>query len=110
MIFQPHRYTRTRDLFEEFVKVLSEADSLVLLWVYAAGENEIIGADSKTLARSIRILKKVNPIVVSDEKEALETIFSILDSGDVILLMGAGSVSRLTKLIKNKVKQVDDDE
>ena len=58
LIFQPHRYSRTRDLFEEFTKVLSEVNSLILLPVYAAGEDEIIGTDSKTLARSIRILKK----------------------------------------------------
>ena len=107
LTFQPHRYTRTRDLFEEFVKVLSEVDSLILLSVYPAGENEIIGADSKTLARSIRILNKVNPIVVSNETEALDAIFSILDSEDIVLLMGAGSVSKLTKLIKNKVEQVN---
>ena len=80
-------------------------NSLILLPVYAAGEDEIIGTDSKTLARSIRILKKVNPFVVSNDIEALDMIFSILDSGDILLLMGAGSVSRLTNLIKNEVKR-----
>ena len=104
LIFQPHRYSRTRDLFEEFTKVLSEVNSLILLPVYSAGEDEIMGADSKTLARSIRILKKVNPFVVSSEIEALDIIFSILESGDVVLLMGAGSVSGLTTLIKNEVE------
>ena len=104
MIFQPHRYSRTRDLFEEFTKVLSEVNSLILLPVYPAGEDEIVGADSKTLARSIRILKKVNPLVVSNEIEALDIIFSILESEDIVLLMGAGSVSGLINLIKNEVE------
>ena len=104
LIFQPHRYSRTRDLFDEFTKVLSEVNSLILLPVYPAGEDEIMGADSKTLARSIRILKKVNPLVVSNDIEALDIIFSILESGDIMLLMGAGSISGLTKLIKNKVE------
>ena len=63
-----------------------------------------MGADSKTLARSIRILKKVNPLVVSNDIEALDVIFSILESGDIVLLMGAGSISGLVKLIKNKVE------
>ena len=107
LIFQPHRYSRTRDLFEEFVKVLSGVNSLILLPVYSAGEDEIIGTDSKTLARSIRILKKVNPFVASDENEALDIVFPILDSGDILLLMGAGSVSGLTNLIKNEVERVD---
>ena len=105
LVFQPHRFSRTRDLFEEFIKVLSEVNSLILLPVYAAGEDEIIGTDSKTLARSIRILKKVNPFVVSNEIEAMDMIFSILDSGDILLLMGAGSVSGLTNLIKNEVER-----
>ena len=105
LVFQPHRYSRTRDLFEEFIKVLSEVNALILLPVYAAGEDEIVGTDSKTLARSIRILKKVNPFVVSNEIEALDMIFSILDSGDILLLMGAGSVSELTNLIKNEVER-----
>ena len=72
---------------------------------YAAGEDEIIGTDSKTLARSIRILKKVNPFVVSNDIEAMDMIFSILEPGDILLLMGAGSVSALTNLIKNEVER-----
>ena len=66
MIFQPHRYSRTRDLFDDFVQVLSLVDALIMLDVYAAGEAPIVGADSKSLCRSIRNLGKVDPILVSD--------------------------------------------
>ncbi|HHE9086484.1 TPA: glutamate ligase domain-containing protein, partial [Haemophilus influenzae] len=69
MIFQPHRYSRTRDLFDDFVQVLSQVDALIMLDVYAAGEAPIVGADSKSLCRSIRNLGKVDPILVSDTSQ-----------------------------------------
>ncbi|QLB40126.1 MULTISPECIES: UDP-N-acetylmuramate--L-alanine ligase [Mannheimia] len=97
MIFQPHRYSRTRDLFDEFVQVLSKVDALVLLDVYAAGESPIVGADSKALARSIRNLGKVDPILVSDTDQLGEVLDQIIQDGDLILAQGAGSVSRLSR-------------
>jgi UDP-N-acetylmuramate--alanine ligase len=92
LAFQPHRYTRTRDLFEDFVKVLSTADVLLLTEVYSAGEAPIIAADSKSLARSLRVLGKVEPIFVERVDELEEAIHSIARDRDVVLVMGAGSV------------------
>ncbi|AWW33420.1 UDP-N-acetylmuramate--L-alanine ligase [Mannheimia varigena] len=97
MIFQPHRYSRTRDLFDEFVQVLSKVDALILLDVYAAGESPIVGADSKALARSIRNLGKVDPILVSDTDQLGEVLDQIIQDGDLILAQGAGSVSRISR-------------
>ncbi|MCC2681647.1 MAG: UDP-N-acetylmuramate--L-alanine ligase [Nitrosospira multiformis] len=92
LAFQPHRYTRTRDLFEDFVKVLSTADVLLLTEVYSAGEAPLIAADSKSLARSLRVLGKVEPIFVERVDELEEAIHSIARDKDVVLVMGAGSV------------------
>ncbi|WP_025342201.1 UDP-N-acetylmuramate--L-alanine ligase [Mannheimia varigena] len=97
MIFQPHRYSRTRDLFDEFVQVLSKVDALILLDVYAAGESPIVGADSKALARSIRNLGKVDPILVSDTDQLGGVLDQIIQDGDLILAQGAGSVSRISR-------------
>lgn len=97
MIFQPHRYSRTRDLFDDFVQVLSKVDALILLEVYAAGEAPIIGADSKALARSIRNLGRVDPILVSDTEQLGDVLDQIIQDGDLILAQGAGSVSRISR-------------
>ncbi|MCK3657650.1 UDP-N-acetylmuramate--L-alanine ligase [Pasteurellaceae bacterium Pebbles2] len=97
MIFQPHRYSRTRDLFDDFVQVLSQVDVLVLLDVYAAGEQPIAGADSRSLARSIRNLGKVDPIFVSDHSQLAEIMDQIVQNGDLILAQGAGNVSKLSR-------------
>ncbi|MEG9487088.1 UDP-N-acetylmuramate--L-alanine ligase [Mannheimia indoligenes] len=97
MVFQPHRYSRTRDLFDEFVQVLSKVDALILLDVYAAGESPIVGADSKAIARSIRNLGKVDPILVSDTEQLGEVLDQIIQDGDLILAQGAGSVSRISR-------------
>ncbi|WP_386689840.1 MULTISPECIES: UDP-N-acetylmuramate--L-alanine ligase [unclassified Lonepinella] len=97
MIFQPHRYSRTRDLFDDFVQVLSQVDVLVLLDVYAAGEQPIAGADSRSLARSIRNLGKVDPIFVADHSQLPEIMDQILQDGDLILAQGAGNVSKLSR-------------
>ncbi len=97
MVFQPHRYSRTRDLFDDFVQVLSKVDALILLDVYAAGEVPIVGADSKALARSIRNLGKVDPILVSDTEQLGEVLDQIIQDGDLILAQGAGSVSRISR-------------
>lgn len=97
MIFQPHRYSRTRDLFDEFVQVLSQVDALIMLEVYAAGEAPIVGADSKALCRSIRNLGKVDPILVSDTTQLGEVLDQILQDGDLVLAQGAGNVSKLSR-------------
>ena len=97
MVFQPHRYSRTRDLFDDFVQVLSQVDALVMLDVYAAGEAPIIGADSKALCRSIRNLGKVDPILVSDISQLGEVLDQIIQDGDLILAQGAGNVSKLSR-------------
>lgn len=97
MVFQPHRYSRTRDLFDEFVQVLSQVDALIMLDVYAAGEAPIVGADSKALCRSIRNLGKVDPILVSDTNVLGEVLDQILQDGDLVLAQGAGNVSKLSR-------------
>jgi UDP-N-acetylmuramate--alanine ligase len=93
LAFQPHRYTRTRDLFEDFVKVLSSADALVLAEVYAAGEQPIVAADGRALAHALRVLGKVEPIFVENIADMPATIMSMAKDGDVVITMGAGSIS-----------------
>ena len=92
LVFQPHRYSRTRDLFEDFVKVLSSPDVLLLTEVYPAGEAPIVAADSKSLARALRVQGKVEPIFVETVDELPAAIRSIVHDKDVVLVMGAGSV------------------
>lgn len=97
MIYQPHRYSRTKDLFEDFVQVLSEVDVLFLMEVYSAGEKSIAGADSRSLCHSIRVRGKVDPIFVQSEVGLHEIIVPILRPEDVVLTQGAGSVGGLAK-------------
>ncbi len=92
MVFQPHRYTRTRDLFEDFSQVLSEVDQLVLLDVYPAGEKHIKDADGRALARSIRVRGKIDPVFVEDLDALAETVETVLEDGDIFLTLGAGSI------------------
>jgi UDP-N-acetylmuramate--alanine ligase len=92
LAFQPHRYTRTRDCFEDFVKVLSTADALVITDVYPAGEAPIVAADGRALARAVRVLGKVEPIFVETIAELPEAIRSAARDEDVVLTMGAGSI------------------
>ncbi|MGX2966781.1 UDP-N-acetylmuramate--L-alanine ligase [Ursidibacter sp. B-7004-1] len=105
MVFQPHRYSRTRDLFDDFVQVLSQVDALVMLDVYAAGEAPIVGADSKALCRSIRNLGKVDPILVSDTSQLGEVLDQIIQDGDLILAQGAGNVSKLSRDLAESWRQ-----
>lgn len=93
--FQPHRYTRTRDVFEDFTRVLSHADVLLLTEVYPAGEEPIVAADSKSLARAIRVQGKVEPIYIEEVDDLPAAILNIVQDGDVVLVMGAGSVARV---------------
>ncbi|HEY6774080.1 MAG TPA: Mur ligase family protein, partial [Oxalicibacterium sp.] len=93
LAFQPHRYTRTRDLFEDFVKVLSTTDMLMLAEVYAAGEQPIVAADGRTLAHALRVAGKVDPVFVENIADMPATIMHVIRDGDVLITMGAGSIS-----------------
>ena len=90
--FQPHRYSRTRDLFEDFSAVLSDADALVLLEVFAAGEAPIPGADSRSLARAIRARGQVDPVFVETVDELADTLAGVIRDGDIVLTLGAGNI------------------
>jgi len=110
VVFQPHRYTRTRDVFEDFVRVLSQADVLLLTEVYPAGEDPIVAADSKSLARAIRVQGKVEPIYIETVDDLPDAILSIVQDGDVVLAMGAGSVAKVAPQIaqmKSKLSVVN---
>jgi UDP-N-acetylmuramate--alanine ligase len=92
LAFQPHRFTRTRDLFEDFVRVLSAVDVLLLAEVYPAGEAPIVAADGRSLARALRLAAKVEPIFVEDIGEMPAAIRRVAEDGDVVITMGAGSI------------------
>jgi UDP-N-acetylmuramate--alanine ligase len=97
--FQPHRYSRTRDLFDEFAAVLSSVDALVLTEVYPAGEAPIAGADAKALARSIRTRGRIDPIVVGSAAELPDALAGVLRDGDLLLMMGAGDIGQISQLL-----------
>ena len=98
MIFQPHRYTRTRDLYEDFVSVLKNVDELVLLEVYAAGEDPIVGADSRHMCRSLRLKSRFEPHYASSMTEVPELVESLLKDGDLLLTQGAGNVTQAARI------------
>ena len=99
LVFQPHRYTRTRDCFEDFVKVLSETDMLVLTEVYPAGEGPIQAADGRALARAIRVVGKVEPIFVEQVTEVAAAVHDLVQADDVVLVLGAGSIGQVAPAI-----------
>jgi UDP-N-acetylmuramate--alanine ligase len=90
--FQPHRYSRTRDLLDDFAQVLAEVDVLVLTDVYPAGEAPIAGADGRALARAVRARGKVDPVLVAHPRELKDTLPALLRDGDLLLMMGAGDI------------------
>ncbi len=92
LAFQPHRYTRTRDCFDDFVKVIGQADVVLLAEVYAAGETPIVAADGRALARALRVAGHVEPVFVADIGELAQTLLATARAGDVVLCMGAGSI------------------
>ena len=107
LAFQPHRYTRTRDCFEDFVKVIGSADLVLLAEVYAAGETPIVAADGRALARALRVAGKVDPVFVDDINEMAQTIADQARDGDVVIAMGAGSIgnvpAQVAELLKERV-------
>ena len=100
LAFQPHRYTRTRDCFEDFVKVMGTADAVLLTEVYAAGEAPIVAADGRALARALRVAGKVDPIFVDGVDELLPALTEQVRDGDVVIAMGAGSIGTVAQKLK----------
>jgi len=99
LVFQPHRYTRTRDCFEDFVRILSQTDALVLTEVYPAGETPIVAADGRALARAVRVVGHVEPVFVEQVAELSATVRELAHDGDVVLVMGAGSIGQVAARI-----------
>jgi UDP-N-acetylmuramate--alanine ligase len=99
MIYQPHRYTRTKDLYDDFVKVLSDVDVLLMLDVYSAGEDAIPGADSRSLCRSIRLRGRIDPLFVQTEEEVRDVLRDLVRDGDIVITQGAGSVGALCRTL-----------
>jgi len=99
LAFQPHRYTRTRDCFEDFVKVMGHADAVLLTEVYAAGESPIVAADGRSLARALRVAGKVDPVFVDEVAELPGAIVDHARGGDVVISMGAGSIAAVPQRV-----------
>ncbi len=105
LAFQPHRYTRTRDCFEDFVKVIGQADAVLLAEVYAAGEAPIVAADGRALARALRVAGKVDPVFVDDIASLPQTIVEQARDGDVVISMGAGSIGSVPAQVVELLKE-----
>jgi UDP-N-acetylmuramate--alanine ligase len=105
LAFQPHRYSRTRDCFEDFVKVIGQADLVLLSDVYPAGESPIVAADGRALARALRVAGQVEPIFVADIRDMAKTIVDNCRAGDVVLCMGAGSIGAVPARVLELVAQ-----
>jgi UDP-N-acetylmuramate--alanine ligase len=101
MVFQPHRYSRTRDLYDDFANVLEKVDVLVMLDVYAAGEKPISGADGRSLCRTIRSRGKIDPIFVPDKETLPSVLANILQDGDLVLTQGAGDVGKVARQLES---------
>ena len=104
VLFQPHRFSRTRDLFEDFTEVLAEADALLMLEVYAAGEEPVTGADSRTLCRAIRARGLVDPVFVSDHADLVQTLLGVLQDGDILLTLGAGDIGGIAQRLPARLE------
>jgi len=109
LVFQPHRFTRTQEQFEDFVQVLSDVDVLVLCEVYSAGESPLLGADGRTLSRAIRARGKVDPVFAGELEDVPRILGTLLEDGDLILTMGAGDIGalagRLPRLLRAERKE-----
>jgi UDP-N-acetylmuramate--alanine ligase len=108
LAFQPHRYTRTRDLLDDFATVLSDADVLVLLEVYAAGEDPIAGADGRAIARAVRSRGGVEPVFIESTDELLPVLEGLLADGDLLLTMGAGDIGAAAARLPEQLRQGPD--
>ncbi len=106
LAFQPHRYTRTRDCFEDFVKVINHADAVLLAEVYAAGESPIVAADGRSLARALRVAGKLEPVFVDDINAMPQAVLDNAQDGDVILCMGAGTVGAVAGRVMELAQEV----
>lgn len=102
VVFQPHRYTRTRDLFEDFTRTLSDIDVLLMMEVYPAGEEKIAGADSRSLCRAIRLRGQVDPLFVEERESLYGLLPGLLADGDILLLLGAGDIGSLAPELKRR--------
>jgi UDP-N-acetylmuramate--alanine ligase len=105
LVFQPHRYSRTRDLMDDFARVLSEADTLLVTEVYAAGEAPIEGADARAICRAVRGRGKVEPVFVPQVEQIADSLVGLLRPGDVIAMMGAGSISAVAHELAGQLAQ-----
>ena len=105
LAFQPHRYTRTRDCFEDFVKVIGQADAVLLTEVYAAGEAPIVAADGRALTRAIRVAGKLEPVFVDDVQDLAQALLDNAHDGDVMVCMGAGSVGQVAAQVLEYSRQ-----
>lgn len=103
--FQPHRYTRTRDLFEDFAEVLSETDVLLLTEIYPAGEQPIAGADARALARSIRNRGKVDPVFVAASADLPDAVAAVIEDGDLVLTLGAGDIGAVAAALPRRLAE-----
>jgi UDP-N-acetylmuramate--alanine ligase len=104
VVFQPHRYTRTRDLFEDFAQVLSAADVLVVLEVYPAGEPKIAGADARSLCRAIRLRGQVEPVFAEDKQALYDLLPGLLLDGDLLLTLGAGDIGTIARELDSRLE------
>jgi len=107
MIFQPHRYSRTRDLYDDFANVLEKVDVLLMLDVYSAGETPIAGADSRALCRTIRSRGKLDPIFVPESSQLPAVLANVLQDGDLVLTQGAGDVGKVAKQLESLALDID---
>ncbi|KZY60229.1 UDP-N-acetylmuramate--L-alanine ligase [Oleiphilus sp. HI0071] len=107
MVFQPHRYSRTSDLYEDFVRVLSEVDVLIMLDVYSAGEKHIPGADSRSLCRSIRQRTGLDPVFIEDATELQEVLVNLVGDNDIVVTQGAGNVGQLSLELANHLSELE---
>ncbi len=103
--FQPHRYTRTRDLFEDFTSVLADCDVLLVTEIYAAGEEVIAGADGRALCAAIRARGKVNPVFVEDVEQLAECLHTVMQKDDIVLTLGAGSIGRVATQLPTRLQE-----
>jgi UDP-N-acetylmuramate--alanine ligase len=112
LAFQPHRYSRTRDCFEDFVKVIGQADAVLLTEVYAAGEAPVVAADGRSLTRALRVAGRIEPLFVDDVADLPQAIWDTAREGDVVLCMGAGSIgavpSKVLELLQNSEQLVQE--